>query len=123
MWKTRRRFPRAVGSGGKPARSAPRASEGGFPRLSTARHFHGAPGSRSGLGAAFADAAHQVTLGALHFQGGFGVRLELCELLERGQRHAGPQQTLATRPFLEQLERRGPPRIDPARLPLAAARE
>jgi hypothetical protein len=34
-----------------------------------------------------------VTLGALHLQGGFGVGLELRELLEGGQRHAGPQQT------------------------------
>src|SRR5450759_1409313 len=116
MWKTRQRFPRAVGSGGKPARSAHRASDGGFPRLSTTRHFHGAPDWCAGLGAAFADAAHQVTLGALHFQGGFGVGLELRELFERGQRHAGPQETLATRHFLEQLERRGPPRIDPAAL-------
>ena len=114
MWKTRQRFPRVVGSGGKPARSAHRGSDGGFPRLSTARHFHGAAGSRSGLGAACADAAHQVTLGALHFQGGFGVGLELCELFERGHCHAGPQQTLAARHFLEQLERRGPARIDTA---------
>jgi hypothetical protein len=39
-----KRFPRAVGSGGKPARSAHRVSDGGFPPLSTARHFHSAPG-------------------------------------------------------------------------------
>jgi len=102
MWKTRERFPRAVGSGGKPARSAHRASEGGFPRLSTARHFHGASGSRAGSGAAGADAAHQLTFGTLHFQSGFGVGLELCELLESGQRHARSQETLAAGHFLEQ---------------------
>ena len=110
------RFPRAVGSGGKPARSAHRGSDGGFPRLSTARHFHGAPGPSTGLGAARTDAAHQVTLGALHCQSRFGVGLDVRELLERGQRHTGPQETLATRHFLEQLERRGPPQIDPAAL-------
>ena len=36
------RFPRAVGSSGKPARSARRESDGGFPLLPIARHFHGA---------------------------------------------------------------------------------
>ncbi len=34
------RFPRAVGCGGKPERSSHRVSDGGFPPLSTARHFH-----------------------------------------------------------------------------------
>src|SRR5258708_14716445 len=36
MWKSRQRFPRAVGNEGKP--------DFGFPRFPSARHFHGAPG-------------------------------------------------------------------------------
>jgi len=71
----------------EPARRAHRASEGGFPRLSRARHFHGAPSWSSEPGAEFSDTVHELTLGALHFQGGFGVGLELCELFEFGQRH------------------------------------
>ena len=43
MWETRQRFPRAVGGGEKPARSAQRVSDGSFPRLSRPRHFHSAP--------------------------------------------------------------------------------
>jgi len=100
----------------EPARRAHRASEGGFPRLSRARHFHGAPSWSSEPGAEFSDTVHELTLGALHFQGGFGVGLELCELFEFGQRHARSQQALARRHFLEQLERRSPARIDTAAL-------
>ena len=88
-------------------------------RFSTAVHGPAFP-RRSGLVCRLrrccADAAQQLTLGALHFQGGFGVGLELCELLECGQRHAEPEQTLAARYLLEQLERRGPPRIGTAAL-------
>ena len=79
----------------EPARRAHRASEGGFPRLSRARHFHGAPGWSSEPGSKFSDTVHELTLGALHFQSGFGVGSELCELFEFGQRHARSQQALA----------------------------
>src|SRR5579864_2249327 len=115
MWETRSVFQglwAAVGN----RREAPSRKRCGFPPLSTARHFHGAPGLCAESGTEFADAAHELTLGAPHFQRCIGVRLKLRELLEPGERHIGPQETFATWRFLQQLPRRGPARVDAAAL-------
>jgi hypothetical protein len=92
------RFPRAVGSGGKPQS----VSDGDFPRLSTVRHFHSARCSRTATsGTELGDASQQLTLGALHVECGFGIGLMLGEVFELGQGDAGTEQALALRDFLE----------------------
>ena len=71
MWEIAERFPRAVGTEG---------NRSWFSSLSTARHFHGAPGADcDGSGAPLGDADQELAFGALHGQRGFGVGLSLGE--------------------------------------------
>src|SRR5580692_5853678 len=100
MWKTRSVFQGRWAAVGNRAKR-PERSDGGFPPLSTARHFHSVrSAAKSGSGAELGDASQQLAPGALHVERGFGIGLMLGEAFEFGQGDTGAEQAPALRHVL-----------------------
>jgi hypothetical protein len=102
LWECGKRGAFSKGGGQRWKTGAERPSRQRW-RFPTAVHGPAFP-PRSGVsGAELADARHELALGPLHFQRGFGIGLLLRKTLEFGKRHARPQETFAAGHLFEQF--------------------